>query len=127
MQSLFAGDLDVTMSFPSGDAGPLSEGKIRILATAGSERMYEDVPSFEEVGIKGDVGFKHRVVVAPAGTPPEVIENLQAAFEALNGDKTVLKLMGILNEDIQMMFGSDYQIVREAQLAAYKELVETLE
>lgn len=68
----------------------------------------------------------HRVVIAPAITPPEVIEKLQSAFEGLKGGKTFLKWMGILNEGIQMMSGSDYQKVREDQSAAYKVLVETL-
>lgn len=127
MQALLAGDLDVAMSFPSGDAGPLAEGKIRILATAGSERMYEGVPSFEELGIEGDVGFMHRVVLARADTPPEALARIEAAFLAVREDRTFLKLMGVLNEDVQMLTGAEYQKLRQAQADDYKALVDTLE
>lgn len=127
MQALLAGDLDVAMSFPSGDAGPLAEGKIRVLATAGSERIYEDVPSFEEVGIKGDVGFMHRVVLARADTPPEILKHIETAFDALSRDRTYLKLVKLLNEDVQLLPGKEYEELRRAQAVDYKSLVETLQ
>lgn len=67
LQALLAGDADVTMAFPSALSEMLRAGEIRVLATAGDERIYEDVPTFAEVGVEGDVGFMHRFVLAPAG------------------------------------------------------------
>ncbi|PWG71146.1 LacI family transcriptional regulator, partial [Enterococcus hirae] len=69
LQALLAGDADVSMAFPSAISELVRGERIRVLATAGAERIYEDVPTFEEVGIEGDIGFMHRVVLAPADTP----------------------------------------------------------
>jgi len=126
LQALLAGDADVTMAFPSAIAGQLQAGKVRVLATAGAERIYDDVPTFAEVGVEGDVGFMHRVVLAPAGTPDDVIETLETAFKALEGDKTFTRMMGRLGENVEIIGSDAYQAMREEQNVAYKELVKTL-
>jgi tripartite-type tricarboxylate transporter receptor subunit TctC len=123
MQALLSGDAEITMGFPATLSGLIDAGKIRILATAGNERMIDDVPTFEEIGISGDSGFMHRVVLAPAGTPPAVLATLEAAFEALQTDKTYTRLMSRLGENIDYIGGAEYQKMREAQAIAYKELV----
>jgi len=126
MQALLSGDSDMTMAFPSGIAELLKAGKIRVLATAGTKRLYEGVPTFEEVGIDGDIGFMHRVVVAPAGTPPEAVAALEKAFSELVTDKTFVKLMGALGEEINYMPGEEYQVLRKEQAIAYEALVKSL-
>ena len=126
MQALLAGDADVSMGFPS-VIGPLLEsGKIRVLASSGPERIYDDIPTFTEAGIEGDVGFMHRVVLAPAGTPPEVIKKLEDAFTALKDDKTYNNLMGRLGENTDLMLGEDYEALRVQQDKDYKELVDSI-
>lgn len=126
MQALLSGDADVTMGFPSTLSSQIDSGAIRVLATAGAERMFDDVPTFAEVGIEGDVGFMHRVLVAPKGTPDDVVAKLTEAFAALIEDKTFKRMMGRLNETIDLMDGPAYQEMRERQAVAYKELVESL-
>ena len=126
MQALLSGDADVTMGFPSTLEAQVSAGKIRILATAGTERMIDDVPSFAEIGIGGDVGFMHRVVLAPAGTPADVQAKLTEAFVKLMEDKTFVRMMGRLNETIDLIDGPGYQAMREQQNVEYKALVESL-
>ena len=126
MQALLSGDVDVTMGFPSTLGAQLDSGKIRVLSTATPERIYADVPTFEEIGINGDVGIMHRVVLAPAGTPDEVVAKLTTAFEALGEDKTFTGMMGRLDETIDILDGPEYQMLREEQSETYKDLVETL-
>ena len=126
MQALLSGDADVTMGFPSTIGSLLSAGKVRVLATAGPERIYDDVPTFAEAGVEGDIGFMHRVVLAPAGTPDDVVAKLEAAFTALQEDKTYNRLMGRLGENTELLLGDDYQMMRDDQDTAYKTLVDTL-
>jgi tripartite-type tricarboxylate transporter receptor subunit TctC len=57
-------------------------GKLRVLAMAGSRRLAlaPDLPTMVEAGIKGyavDVWFG---IVAPAGTPKEIVAKLNAAI-----------------------------------------------
>ncbi len=126
MQALLSGDAQVTMGFPS-VLGPLVDaGKVRVLATAGPERIYDDVPTFGEAGIEGDIGFMHRVVLAPAGTPEDVIAKLEGAFTALQEDTSFQRLMGRLGENTDLLLGEGYQAMREEQSVAYKALVESI-
>ncbi len=126
MQALLSGDADVTMGFPATLSDLIDAGKVRVLATAGKERMIDDVPTFEEIGISGDAGFMHRVVLAPAGTPQAVLDKLGEAFTALQEDKTYNRLMGRLGENTDYLDGPSYQKMREAQATAYKELVDDI-
>ena len=126
MQALLSGDADVTMGFPSTLSSLVDSGKVKVLATAGDERIYEDVPSFAELGIGGDVGFMHRVVLAPAGTPDEVISKLSEAFTARQEDKTYTRMMGRLGENTDYIDGEAYQAMRTDQNGAYKDLVESI-
>lgn len=126
MQALLSGDAEVTMGFPSTLAGQLAAGKVRVLATAGAERIYDDVPTFAEVGVEGDVGFMHRVVLTPSDTPDAVVDQLTAAFKALEGDKTFTRMMGRLGENVDIIDGPTYEAMRKEQNVAYKALVEKL-
>ena len=125
-QALLSGDADVTMGFPSVIGSLLDAGEVRVLATAGPERIYDDVPTFAEAGVEGDVGFMHRVVLAPAGTPDDVISKLEASFTALQEDRTYVRLMGRLGENTDLLLGNDYQAMREQQSGAYKDLVDSI-
>ena len=126
MQALLSGDADVTMGFPSVLGSLLDAGEVKVLASAGDERIYDDVPSFGELGIGGDVGFMHRVVLAPAGTSDDVIAKLNEAFTALQEDRTYTRMMGRLGENIDFIGGEEYQRMRVQQNGAYKDLVESI-
>lgn len=126
LQALLSGDADVTMAFPSAIASHLDAGTVRVLATAGDERIYDDVPTFAEVGVGGDVGFMHRVVLAPAGTPDDVLEKLTAAFKALEENPTFNNMMDKLGENVEIIDGPTYEAMRVEQDAAYADLVKEL-
>ena len=126
LQALLGGDADVTMGFPSAIASHVQAGTLRVLATAGQERIYDNVPTFEEVGVGGDVGFMHRVVLAPAETPEAIVDQLGAAFKALEEDKTFTRMMSRLGENVEIIDGVAYEAMRAEQDGAYKELVKSL-
>ena len=126
MQALLSGDADITMGFPATLSSLIESGKIRILATAGEKRMFDDVPTLAEIGVSGDAGFMHRVVLAPAGTPDDVVKFLRDAFVKLQEDKTYTQLMNRLDENTDFIDGPDYQKMREAQAVEYKALVEEI-
>lgn len=126
LQALITGDADVTMGFTSSIESHVKAGTLRVLATAGTERIFDDVPTFGEVGVEGDVGFMHRVVLAPTGTPADVLETLAAAFKGLEDDKTFTRMMGRLGENIDIIGEDEYEVMRADQSVAYKTLVDEL-
>jgi tripartite-type tricarboxylate transporter receptor subunit TctC len=82
--------LDVTVA-----REPLKGGLIRALAIATPARVSDlpDVPTISESGYPGFEASAWNGVVAPKGTPPEIIDKLNTAFgEALKSPATVSKL-----------------------------------
>ena len=104
--ALLGGDVDISAGFPSALVADVEAGVIRILATAGSERMIaEDVPSFAELGISSTAGFMHRAVMAPRATPAERIERLRAAFAELQNDADYRAAMSQMGENTEYLDG----------------------
>ncbi len=69
----------------------IKSGKLKALATTGTERAPElpDLPTLAESGIKDMAVYSWQGVAAPKGTPKEVIEKLhQAVSESLKQPKT---------------------------------------
>lgn len=124
LQALLAGDSDFTMAFPSviegqGDA-------LRVLASAGEERLYPDVPTLRELGYEQDIGVMHRIVLAPRGTPDDVLQTLRDAFAQLPENKTYVNLMSRLGEDpTTYMDGAAYEERRPQQSEAFQQLIES--
>ncbi len=75
-QALLAGDVQATFSDVASPAPFLKEGRMRALATTGSNRALRDVPTIAESGFPGYDVKSWYALVAPAGTPPTVIAKL---------------------------------------------------
>jgi tripartite-type tricarboxylate transporter receptor subunit TctC len=79
-----------------GSVAPLHrERKLRVLAISGVSRsaLLPEVPAFEELGFKGLDRDGWAGLVAPAGTPPDIVRNLDGAVRrALATDELKAKL-----------------------------------
>ena len=67
-------------------------GQARILAVATDKRLASlpDVPTFEEIGVKGFESSTWNAIAAPPGTPPAIVEKLNDALsDALNSPSAV--------------------------------------
>lgn len=93
---LIAGQVQVSM--PSGSAKPfVDSGKLVALATTGPTRwhLFPNLPTLSEAGLPGLTSVTWMGVVAPAGTPPDVVAKLNAAFNtALKSPEIRSKLQG---------------------------------
>jgi tripartite-type tricarboxylate transporter receptor subunit TctC len=85
---LAGGHAEIGLSTYGGAASLIDQGKIRVLAVAAEERMeaLPDVPTFKELGYEFNYGA-WRGIAVPKGTPQEVKDILEDAFEkAMNSD-----------------------------------------
>jgi tripartite-type tricarboxylate transporter receptor subunit TctC len=88
LQALVAGQVDTTVGATEEILGQVQAGTIRVLASTGAERSahYPDVPTLTEKGFEV-VATNMKGLVAPAGTPPEVIGYLHEHFrQAMEAD-----------------------------------------
>jgi tripartite-type tricarboxylate transporter receptor subunit TctC len=70
----------------------IKPGKVRVLAVASEQRSpaIPDVPTLAEAGVKDAVVESWYGVMAPAGTPPEVIRKLQDTVTDLTKDPSMI-------------------------------------
>lgn len=102
LQDVIGGHDQMMFATAASVIGHIQDGRVRALAVTTLKRtqILPDLPTMDEAGLKGFDASTWHGLVAPAGTPPEVIATLhKAAVEALN-DKGVQTLLGKLGVDI---------------------------
>jgi len=124
MRGFLAGEADFTLQFKS---TILAQGdNVRVLISAGTQTSFEGAPTFADLGYTADIGLMHRVVMAPRGTPDDIIEKLRSALKALQDDKTYKKLIKAIGETRDYVDGPEYEAQRPLQSEAYKAMVKEL-
>jgi tripartite-type tricarboxylate transporter receptor subunit TctC len=84
-RAVLSGETEIGMD-PFSSVGPLTEaGKLRVLAVASAKRhpVSPNVPAMEESGVRNYEFFTWTGLSAPAGTPPAVIQKLNATLNAV--------------------------------------------
>ena len=95
LTDLLGGQIDFL--FDPGIAIPhIKAGKLRLLAVGSPQRspLFPDVPTLDELGLKGFDADTVFGFYAPARTPANVIDNANAAINAALQDKAVIASLG---------------------------------
>jgi tripartite-type tricarboxylate transporter receptor subunit TctC len=98
--AVIAGEVTATVA----DAGPVSSqikgGRVRALAVAAPKRMDEfpDVPTMKEAGVDVDAVLWSGIL-APKGTPPEIVRKLQDEFMRIARVPDVVERLKLLSID----------------------------
>jgi tripartite-type tricarboxylate transporter receptor subunit TctC len=81
MQSVLSGTVPLMCASLPGAHPSIMNGTVRALAVTGTERWFDmpDVPTMLELGFSGFVSDTFHGMLAPAGTPPEIVDRLAAA------------------------------------------------
>jgi tripartite-type tricarboxylate transporter receptor subunit TctC len=91
VQGLIGGDVDALFTAYVNVQGPVSAGRLRVLALAEQRRSpgLPDVPTFAEHGLPAVDAPLWNAIVAPAGTPAGRIEKLNLAIDAVLAEPAV--------------------------------------
>ncbi len=123
LTDVMGGQLD--LMFDTGAFSHIKGGKIRALAVAADKRhpLIPDVPTFEELGIKGVVMNAWYGVAAPAGTPAPVVAKVnQAVNQALkSGD--LAKRLADIGAEVRGGTPEDFSKFWRSELVRYEALV----
>ena len=81
---LLGGQVNVAMDFMPTYLQLIADRKIRALAVTTSQRVAQlpDVPTVQEAGFKGFEATAWYAIVAPAGTPPDIVAKVNHAVNA---------------------------------------------
>ncbi|MDQ8731974.1 tripartite tricarboxylate transporter substrate binding protein [Bradyrhizobium sp. LHD-71] len=95
LADLVGGHLDIGLLVMASASGQVKSGGVRALAALGSERM-KDFPNLKtvaEMGFPGYSGGSWIGLLAPAGTPPDIISKLSEALRRLSSEPEFIKTM----------------------------------
>jgi len=95
MTDLIGGVVDMSFPTPGSAMAYISQGKLRALAVASNERLEQlkDVPTFAEAGLPDFLISTWHGILAPAGTPPEIVEKINADVGDILRDPAVQQAM----------------------------------
>jgi tripartite-type tricarboxylate transporter receptor subunit TctC len=106
--------------------GQIQAGKIFPLAVAGDKRVASmpDTPTFTEAGMPEYDNIGWYGMVAPAGTPPEIIAKLNAAGNAAGKSAEVVAALGNMGISTVEITPEDFATKIKINLESFTKLVE---
>ncbi len=124
-KDLLGGQLQaMTASIPA-TLPQLAERRVRVLAVTGERRIAQlpDVPSWQEQGVADANVVNYWGIVAPVGTPPEVVAKLNAATQKVLAQTDVKARLE--REGAELIPGPPERLggVIERDLAGWKKLI----
>jgi len=98
LNDLLAGQIDAVIDQVPASIGHIRGGRLRaiVVTTARRASQLPDVPTLQETGVKDFASTTPIVLMAPAGTPPEIVKKLNdAVANALSDPAVKEKLNGL--------------------------------
>jgi tripartite-type tricarboxylate transporter receptor subunit TctC len=91
MNDLLSGQVPIAFGVLPPALGNLQAGKLRAIAVTSKKRfsLLPDVPTFDESGLPGFEAVLHYGLLAPSGTPPDVVNKLSGVLQKLADDPQV--------------------------------------
>ena len=92
---LIGGQVSLSIPGMAGMLGHVQAGKLRALAVTGSKRAPQlpDVPTVAEAGVPGYVAYVWLGLLAPKGTPANIVDKLQQAIVQVLAEEEVKRYM----------------------------------
>jgi tripartite-type tricarboxylate transporter receptor subunit TctC len=102
LQDVVAGHVQMMFATAASVVGLIRDGKVRALAVTTPKRtaLMPELPTMDELGLKGFDATTWHGLVAPAGTPKDIIETLHFAATQALSDPGVRKALTDLGVDI---------------------------
>lgn len=127
LTGLMRGDTLMAVVETASVAGLLKDGRVRALAVLSAQRMpgYPDVPTIAEAGIKDLELELWTGLLAPAGTPPAIVQKLNEAIVAVVQSDSVRQAMTNLELVPMGSTGGEYAARLKREIASWADVVKT--
>jgi len=105
MTDLLGGQIPMLFSSLGPAVGAVKSGKIRALAVTSPQRSpaFPDVPTMDELGLKGFDSTAWYGVLGPAGLPPEVVAKWMQVLARAGADKAVMDQISATGCDAEIL------------------------
>lgn len=125
MVSITSGEIDIMFGNYQATLGQVRAGRLRALAQSSPTRssLAPDIPTVSESGVPGFEMRQIYSVVAPAGTPPEVIRRLNQEIGKHLPTEDVKKLMAAQGIEIVVSTPEELGKLLSSQLAIWTKVI----
>lgn len=126
---LIGGQIPMTCSSLSSVLPHHRSGRVRTLAVLKEERSQgaPDIPTANESGLNDAIAYTFNMILAPAGTPPNVVDRLASAIQQVIGDQKFQQTL--VRMGVDPITKSDPQMAAamlRTELARYKPVIQAL-
>jgi tripartite-type tricarboxylate transporter receptor subunit TctC len=106
-------------------SGFVRSGQLRALGTGGSHRssVLPEVPTIAEAGVPGYEANNWWGVVAPAGTPPAIIEKLHTEISAVQNSEQTRKQFATEGAEIVQMSSAEFGSFMASEMTKWERVV----
>jgi tripartite-type tricarboxylate transporter receptor subunit TctC len=125
LQDVIAGHVQVMFATAASVIGHIKQGRVRALAVTTPKRtaLLPDLPTVDELGIKGFDATTWHGLVAPAGTPRDVIDKLHHTSAVALEDPTVRKMLTDLGVDVVANSPREFEAYIKAEIPKWTAVV----
>jgi hypothetical protein len=101
-------------------------GKVKVLASSGAQRStaLPDVPTFNELGVKGVEAMGWFGFFAPPKTPKAIVDQLNKALNQVLADKETIKRMEDHGADVKTGTPEELRSLVQSELVKWKRVVQ---
>ncbi|HEY4068009.1 MAG TPA: tripartite tricarboxylate transporter substrate binding protein [Burkholderiaceae bacterium] len=126
MTDLLGGQVDATFMNINTGLPNIKAGKLKALAVTSSKRspLLPNVPTLEELGIKGATVYSWQAIAAPKGLPADIKTKLQAAIVAGLNDPAVKPKLLELGFEIVGSTPEQFTAFQAAEFARWGKVIE---
>jgi tripartite-type tricarboxylate transporter receptor subunit TctC len=125
LQDVIAGHVQMMFATASSVVSHIRDGKVRALGVTTLQRtaVMPEIPTIDELGLKGFDATSWHGLVAPAHTPKEIIAALHGALLASLDDPGVKKSLGDLGVDIMGGTPEDFSAYVKSEIPKWTAIV----
>ncbi|MEY4263591.1 MAG: hypothetical protein RL373_159 [Pseudomonadota bacterium] len=125
MTDVAAGHVDLTFTGTSQIKPFLENKRVRLLASSGPKRfdLYPQVRTVAEQGLKGFNASVWWGLLAPAGTPKEIVEQLNQALRLSMNNPEVSKKIGTIDAELILSSSSEFSNFLQEEIIRWQKLL----
>jgi tripartite-type tricarboxylate transporter receptor subunit TctC len=125
MSDVLGGHTKIMFSSLVQTSGFVHSGQLRALGTGGSHRssVLPDVPTIAEAGLAGYEANNWWGIVAPAGTPPAIVEKLHNEISAVQNSEQTKKQFSTEGAEIVQMTSAEFGTFMASEIAKWERVV----
>src|SRR5882724_4754559 len=126
IQAVVAGHTPLSFQAIPPATALIKEGRLRALAITATKRssVFPDVPTLDELGVKGQEAETMQGVLAPAGTPKEIVNLLQREIAAILAIPEVKEKVLELGFEPSGITPAEFGAYIKAEIAKWRKVIE---